>query len=197
MTKHRLSWSDWRRLAAACCCSLGLAPAAWALDSPALSSLDQDVIVGLASHYGYRLHGRRTATGERLDRSAFTAASNLFSLNSKVLVRRPSNDTCAVVRINDRMSRHHRARVIDVTSQVGRHLGMLQAGVVKVEVSAHLASRLPLGPLSCADALVSTSDQCADCDSSNNNDLADQSADVVYPSAQIPVFRPTTEISPR
>lgn len=162
----------------------------------ALPGLAQDAVVGLASHYGSRLHGRKTASGERLDRMEFTAASNRFPLGSTVLVRRPSNDACAIVRVNDRMSRRHRVRVIDVTHEVGRHLGMLQAGVVRVEVSLLSADWLPVvGPVECADVLAGPPRNCPDCISSDAAGLAGQPADVANHPAQIPALQPATEVS--
>lgn len=156
----------------------------------------QDAVVGLASHYGSRLHGRKTASGERLDRMLFTAASNRFPLGSTVLVRRPGNDACAIVRVNDRMSRQHRIRVIDVTHEVGRHLGMLQAGVVRVEVFLLSADWLPVvGPVDCADVLAGIQRNCPDCVSSDAAGLVGPPADLAHYPAQIPALQPVTEVS--
>lgn len=90
---------------------------------------------GHASFYGTGFQGKRTSTGERFDVSDFTAASNSFSLGTKVAVRRLDNDRCAIVRINDRMHNKHRTRIIDVSRGAAEYLGMLRAGVVLVRVA--------------------------------------------------------------
>ena len=90
---------------------------------------------GQASFYGRGFQGRKTATGERFDFQAFTAASNHFPLGTMVAVRRLDNDRCAVVKVNDRMHAKHRRRVIDVSYGVADYLEMIRAGVVMVRVA--------------------------------------------------------------
>jgi rare lipoprotein A len=100
-------------------------------------ALDADLpgLRGLASFYSFGFVGRRTASGERFDPHRFVAASNHFPLGSLVAVLRPDNGRCAVVRINDRMHKKHRRRIIDVTYGVAKYLGMLRAGVVPIQLA--------------------------------------------------------------
>lgn len=114
-----------------------------------------DVLEGLASYYGSKFHGRKTASGEIFDKTAFSAASNRFPLGSQVAVLRPANGLCVVVRINDRMHRRHRARIIDISKAAADYLEMLQAGVVKVRVVLLDESLQARGHLACADAFAS------------------------------------------
>jgi Lytic transglycolase len=58
--------------------------------------------VGEASWYGRRHHGLRTATGERYDQYAMTAAHPDLPFGSRVRVRSLKNGKSVVVRINDR-----------------------------------------------------------------------------------------------
>src|SRR5438128_118096 len=69
---------------------------------------------GTASWYGAELQGRRTASGERFDRHAFTAASRTFPIGTRVRVTNLGNGRSAVVRIND-SGPFARGRVIDVS----------------------------------------------------------------------------------
>lgn len=91
---------------------------------------------GLASFYGGKFHGRRTASGERFDKKKFSAASNHFPLGSWLAVRRPGSGQCAVVLVNDRMSRRQQHRIVDLSKSAADYLGMLRAGISQVQVVA-------------------------------------------------------------
>ena len=57
---------------------------------------------GKASWYGAQHHGKRTASGERFDQNALTAAHRELPFGSQVRVTNLNNDRSVVVRINDR-----------------------------------------------------------------------------------------------
>jgi len=86
---------------------------------------------GLASWYGAPFHGRRTATGERYDMDAMTAAHKTMPLPSYALVRNPANGRQVVVKINDR-GPFVKGRIIDLSRAAARRLRI--GGVAKVEV---------------------------------------------------------------
>jgi rare lipoprotein A len=86
---------------------------------------------GLASWYGAPFHGRRTATGERYDMNAMTAAHKTMPLPSYALVRNPANGRQVVVKVNDR-GPFVRGRVIDLSRAAARKLGI--GGVAAVEL---------------------------------------------------------------
>lgn len=116
---------------------------------------------GSASFYGYGFQGRKTATGERFDVRQFTGASNHFPLGSLVAVRRPDNDLCAIVKINDRMAGHRR-RIIDVSRGVAEYLDMIRAGVVLVRVAPLKADAAERGQGACH-AAFEPETPCLDC----------------------------------
>ncbi len=87
---------------------------------------------GLASWYGGRFHGRRTANGERFDMYALTAAHRTLPMSSQVRVRNPANGRSVVVRINDR-GPFHGGRMIDLSYAAARQIGLLH-GVGMVEM---------------------------------------------------------------
>jgi rare lipoprotein A len=91
---------------------------------------------GMASFYANRLHGRRTASGERYDKNAFTAAHRDLPFGTRVRVVNLKNNRSVEVRINDR-GPHRKGRIIDLSHAAARQLGMLKAGVVRVEISLH------------------------------------------------------------
>lgn len=88
---------------------------------------------GLASWYGDQFNGRPTATGERFDMHALTAAHKTLPLPGLVEVTNLSNGRRIVVRVNDR-GPFVDNRIIDLSRGSAEALGMLQAGVGEVRV---------------------------------------------------------------
>ena len=88
---------------------------------------------GLASWYGHRFHGRRTASGERFDMHAFTAAHRTLPLGSFARVTLTGNGKSVVVRITDR-GPHAARRIIDLSRAAAVQLGLLQRGTGEVLV---------------------------------------------------------------
>jgi rare lipoprotein A len=89
--------------------------------------------VGLASWYGQRFEGRRTASGERFERGALTAAHRTFPFGTCAEVTNLENGSRVKVRINDR-GPHARERLIDVSEGAARRLGMMERGLARVAV---------------------------------------------------------------
>lgn len=87
---------------------------------------------GLASWYGREHHGRRTASGERFDQTAMTAAHRSLPFGTLVLVLDPARHTWALVRINDRGPASWTGRDIDLSRAAARQIGMERDGVVPV-----------------------------------------------------------------
>lgn len=88
---------------------------------------------GQASWYGQRHHGRRTASGERFDQHALTAAHRSLPFGSRVKVTHLRSQRSVVVRINDR-GPYGRGRIIDLSRAAAERLGMLRSGVAPVRV---------------------------------------------------------------
>ncbi len=90
-------------------------------------------VTGLASWYGEQFNGRPTATGERFDMHALTAAHKTLPLPGLVEVTNLSNGRRIVVRVNDR-GPFVDNRIIDLSRGSAEALGMLNAGVGEVRV---------------------------------------------------------------
>src|SRR5258708_16116727 len=82
------------------------------------SAADQ---VGVASVYSHE-SGSATASGEKLDHEAFTAAHRTLPFGTKVKVTNKSNGRSVIVTINDR-GPFMRGRVLDVTPPAPRPPG--------------------------------------------------------------------------
>ena len=89
---------------------------------------------GKASYYASRLHGRRTASGERLNNTDLTGAHRELPFGSRVRVTNLANQRSVVVRINDR-GPHGGGRIIDVTRKAAEQLGMLRSGTARVQLT--------------------------------------------------------------
>lgn len=90
---------------------------------------------GTASYYGAKHHGKRTASGERFNKNALTAAHRQLPFGTRVKITNLKNDRSCVVRINDR-GPHTRGRLIDVSHEAAEQLGMLRSGTARVRVQA-------------------------------------------------------------
>lgn len=89
---------------------------------------------GSASYYAAKFDGRRTASGERFDNSAMTAAHRTLPFGSRVRVTNPANGRSVVVRINDR-GPFTRGRMIDVSRAAADALGLVTRGHGMVELA--------------------------------------------------------------
>ncbi|HEY9597693.1 MAG TPA: septal ring lytic transglycosylase RlpA family protein, partial [Cyanophyceae cyanobacterium] len=92
-------------------------------------------VTGIASWYGPGFHGRPSASGERYNQNAMTAAHRSLPFGTNVQVTNLNNGRSVVVRINDR-GPYARGRIIDLSAAAARVLGVMQTGIapVKIEV---------------------------------------------------------------
>jgi rare lipoprotein A len=88
---------------------------------------------GKASWYGKPFHGRLTASGERYDMHAPTAAHKSLPFGTRVRVTNLDNGKHTVVRINDR-GPFVKGRIIDLSYGAAKQIQMLQSGVVRVKL---------------------------------------------------------------
>ena len=88
---------------------------------------------GVASYYGKRFHGRRTANGERFNMNAMTAAHRTLPFGTRVKVTNPRNGRSVTVRINDR-GPFHGNRSIDLSRGAAARIGLVHAGVGRVKL---------------------------------------------------------------
>lgn len=89
--------------------------------------------VGMASWYGAQFNGRSTASGERFDMNALTAAHKTLPLPALVEVTNQATGRSVVVRVNDR-GPFAEDRIIDLSREAADELGLLARGVGEVRV---------------------------------------------------------------
>lgn len=80
-------------------------------------------MVGVASFYGSKFHGRKTASGEIFNQNAFTAAHRTIPLQSKVKVTNLKNNKTVVVRITDR-GPWVKNRIMDLSKGAAKSIGI-------------------------------------------------------------------------
>lgn len=90
---------------------------------------------GLASWYGRRYHGQPTASGERYDMYAMTAAHATLPIPSYARVTNLHTGKSVIVRINDR-GPFRGGRLIDLSYVAAYKLGILGSGSDVVEVQS-------------------------------------------------------------
>src|SRR6516162_4452549 len=88
---------------------------------------------GVASWYGAKHHGKRTASGEVFNQKKFTAAHLTLPSGSMVKVTNLSNGKSVTVRINDR-GPFVKDRIIDLSRAAAMALGIMGLAPVQVEL---------------------------------------------------------------
>ena len=89
--------------------------------------------VGMASWYGKRFHGRKTASGKNFNMYNHTAAHRSLPLGTKVRVVNLKNGKEIIVDINDR-GPYIKGRIIDLSYAAAEFIGITKVGIAKVKV---------------------------------------------------------------
>jgi rare lipoprotein A len=104
--------------------------------------------IGLASWYGAREAGHRTASGILFDPARLSAAHRKLPLGSCVRVTRLANNKSVVVPVIDR-GPFVRGRLLDLSWAAANRLGMIAQGLARVRIERiSCATSLPLQILS-------------------------------------------------
>lgn len=90
---------------------------------------------GVASWYGKRFHGQKTASGEIYDMYAMSAAHPILPIPSYARVTSLRTGRQVIVRINDR-GPFHSNRAIDLSYAAAYRLGLVGTGSGEVEIEA-------------------------------------------------------------
>lgn len=93
-----------------------------------------DLGQGTASYFSREIAGNRTASGERCNPEALTAAHRTAPFGSKMRVTNLSTGQSVIVRINDR-GPFRASRIIDLSHAAAREIGMHRTGTAKVSLT--------------------------------------------------------------
>jgi rare lipoprotein A len=91
------------------------------------------VFFGVASYYGDKFEGRKTASGDIFSQQKMTAACNKLPLGTKIKVTNIRNGKSVEVVINDRLHPKMK-RIVDLTKSAAKKLGYVDHGLTKVKV---------------------------------------------------------------
>jgi rare lipoprotein A len=113
-------------------------------EAPAAAPRNTYEEVGEASWYGPGFHGRETASGEIFDQRKMTAAHPDLPLGTDVEVTNLENKKKVEVEITDR-GPYAKDRVIDLSKEAAKKLGMKEEGVgtVKIETDEPVQKKKP------------------------------------------------------
>ena len=125
-----------------------------------------DTFEGMASWYGPKFHGKKTASGEIFDMYELTAAHKSLPMGTRCIVTNLENNKSVTVRVNDR-GPFAKERVIDLSYASAKVIDMIHTGTtrVRVEVLAGEAT----DELEVASIPESTTDDAPKPDRSNNS----------------------------
>lgn len=101
--------------------------------APAPVPMRGDSQEGMASWYGKEFDGRPTASGERFDMNALTAAHRTLPLGTTVRVTNLENGRETVLKVNDR-GPFVKGRVLDCSYGAAKELGFAGAGLARVRI---------------------------------------------------------------
>lgn len=90
-------------------------------------------LVGKASWYSNKFDGKRTASGERYNKNAYTAAHKSLPFGTIVRVTNTANSKKVDVKINDR-GPFVKGRVIDLSQKAFEQIGNIKEGVAPVKI---------------------------------------------------------------
>lgn len=98
------------------------------------TGLQAQSIVGNATYYGDKWHGRRAADGSIFHQDSLTCAHKTLPFGTLLHVRNPKNGKEVVVKVTDR-GPYRRNTLIDLSKAAAREIDMIRMGVAQVEVT--------------------------------------------------------------
>lgn len=124
--------------------SLALFTGCSSMQNVVIKDMD-NIQFGVASYYGKKFHGGKTACGETYDMNQLTAAHRVLPFGTLVKVTNVKNGRAVVVKINDRGPMRAK-RVIDLSYAAARELGMVADGITRVRLDV-ISESLAMNPL--------------------------------------------------
>jgi|GEM_PF-1458784 len=100
---------------------------------------------GKASYYNNKFHGNQMASGKSYDRNNLTCAHRSYPFGTLLRVRNLKNSREVIVSVQDR-GPYSRSRLIDLSGEAAKQLGMLGHGVVTVEIAPVESVKIPFLP---------------------------------------------------
>lgn len=103
------------------------------LFTPTAFGQSKKVEYGKCGYYSDALQGRKTSSGEKYDKNAYTCAHKSLPYGTRVRVTRMDNKKSVLVRVNDR-GPYIEGYVVDVSRKAANAIGLIRDGVTRVKV---------------------------------------------------------------
>ena len=102
---------------------------------PASIGATTEPVKGICVYYNDKFQGHVTASGEKYDKGALTAAHRTLPFGTMVKVTNLENNKSVVVRVNDRGPQGgSKAKIIEITSRAAKEIDMIKKGKVQCQM---------------------------------------------------------------
>ena len=103
---------------------------------------EQDTIIGKASYYSDKLHGRTMSNGRPYHRDSMTCAHLKFPFGTMLKVKNPINDKEVIVTVTDR-GPYSKRYIVDLSRAAAKDLGLIHRGWAMVEITPYIPQKVP------------------------------------------------------
>ena len=103
---------------------------------------EQDTIIGKASYYSDKLHGRTMSNGRPYHRASMTCAHLKFPFGTMLKVKNPINDKEVIVTVTDR-GPYSKRYIVDLSRAAAKELGLIHRGWAMVEITPYIPQKVP------------------------------------------------------
>ena len=103
---------------------------------------EQDTIIGKASYYSDKLHGRTMSNGRPYHRDSMTCAHLKFPFGTMLKVKNPINDKEVIVTVTDR-GPYSKRYIVDLSRAAAKELGLIHRGWAMVEITPYIPQKVP------------------------------------------------------
>jgi len=102
---------------------------------PASIGATTEPVKGICIYYNDKFQGHVTASGQKYDKKALTAAHRTLPFDTMVKVTNLENNKSVVVRVNDRGPQGgSKAKIIEITSRAAKEIDMIKKGKVQCQM---------------------------------------------------------------
>ena len=102
----------------------------------------QDTIIGKASYYSDKLHGRTMSNGRPYHRDSMTCAHLKFPFGTMLKVKNPLNEKEVIVTVTDR-GPYSKRYIVDLSRAAAKELGLIHRGWAMVEITPYIPQKVP------------------------------------------------------
>lgn len=103
---------------------------------------EQVTIIGKASYYSDKLHGRTMSNGRPYHRDSMTCAHLKFPFGTMLKVKNPINDKEVIVTVTDR-GPYSKRYIVDLSRAAAKELDLIHRGWAMVEITPYIPQKVP------------------------------------------------------